>query len=77
MRPLLGIAGIDPVRKIKRADLLPGLSTQKSKIEADVDTIRVVQEAHRRIDDINVISTSMLLATFVRTVQITHTWQRS
>lgn len=65
LRPLLGIAGVDPIRKIARAELLAGLPTPTSSVEVDVHGLRVVQEAHQRIDHVNVIATSMVLAAFV------------
>lgn len=65
LRPLLGIAGIDPIRKIARADLLPNLAPPSSKTEVDVNGLKVIQEAHKRIDQINIAATSLVLTTFV------------
>jgi len=73
LRPLLGIAGVDPIRPMKRADLLPDLpsSSNASAIEADVAGILVTQEATRRINEVNISGTSMVLSAFLPFLQTT------
>ncbi|UZJ56578.1 hypothetical protein CBS101457_005898 [Exobasidium rhododendri] len=71
LRPLLGIAGIDPIRSTARAELLPNLTPQSSKIEADVNGLLVVQEAHQQINNVNVVATSLVLTTFLPMLQTT------
>lgn len=72
LRPLLGIAGVDPIRSMKRADLLPNLPSPKDKLaEADLAGILVTQEATRRINEVNVTGTSMVLAAFLPFLQMT------
>jgi NAD(P)-dependent dehydrogenase (short-subunit alcohol dehydrogenase family) len=68
LRPLLGIAGVDPVRKVKRADLLSNLPAQSDEIEADVSGLKVIQAANDRINQINVTATSMVLTAFVSVI---------
>jgi NAD(P)-dependent dehydrogenase (short-subunit alcohol dehydrogenase family) len=62
---------VDPIRKIKRADLLPDLAPPSSDVEADVNGLRIVQEAHQRIDQVNVVATSMVLTAFLPMLQLT------
>lgn len=73
LRPLLGIAGVDPIRPMKRADLLPNLSSNPNTnaAEADLDGLLVTQEATRRINEVNVTGTSIVLAAFLPFLQMT------
>ncbi|PWN38413.1 NAD(P)-binding protein [Meira miltonrushii] len=73
LRPLLGIPGVDPIRPMKRADLLPNLpqSSKTNAAEADVAGILVTQEATRRINEVNITGTSMVLSAFLPFLQMT------
>jgi NAD(P)-dependent dehydrogenase (short-subunit alcohol dehydrogenase family) len=65
LRPLLGIAGVDPIRKMKRADLLSGLSKQTGEVEPDRAGLLVTQEASRKIESVNVVATTVILSALV------------
>lgn len=73
LRPLLGIAGVDPIRPMKRANLLSNLpqSSSNNAAEADIAGILVTQEATRRINEVNVTGTSMVLAALLPFLQMT------
>lgn len=85
LRPLLGIAGVDPVRPMPRAELgqaqsldttasrvpLSGKQQGLGELEADLDGLKVVEAAHRRIDEVNAVATSVVLTAFLPMMQTT------
>lgn len=65
------MAGIDPIRNMKRADLMADLPAQTSDVEADRAGLLVTQAATQRISEVNVVGTSLILTAFLPMLQTT------